>query len=357
MVTNTPVKHVCDKDLKAELKKAARAAQNKCYCVADDFYRNRFEPVVQYYLSMGCPSPALDKGIEFLKRCHSLDPEAYKDIPKGTPFYWLGTAAFQTHDYQSALYFYDAAASEDIKAEKKPDDKDSPAFSFILLDGNNPRQAAKDLVKAAEQQVCAAIKDYNGRGGAKQLTIADLRKGFLRKALGHDEWRSLATAFISFFLEWEYRSTMLELRVGEGTLEPFYIHLFKGCLLFESLLKVCPDRKPTCDPKPCVETCALGQILGKKWYNDKPGFFSKKDADGLEGGVTFPDVLGKLKCAGNTTTAAIQFTHQIRNTTGHNLGWTGNMCRAEYAQLFRMVSASCLHTIACLYVKRNYART
>jgi len=41
-------------------------------------------------------------------------------------------------------------------------------------------------------------------------------------------------------IEWDYRSTLIELRPGDGTAEPFFIHLFRGCVLFESLLKANP---------------------------------------------------------------------------------------------------------------------
>jgi hypothetical protein len=45
-------------------------------------------------------------------------------------------------------------------------------------------------------------------------------------------------------IEWDYRSTLIELRPGDGTAEPFFIHLFKGCVLFESLLKANPKDIP-----------------------------------------------------------------------------------------------------------------
>ena len=351
MSTNGTTEQMCDKDLKAKLQMAASAAQHRCYSVADDFYAELFYPA----MSMQCASTVLDIGIQFLKRCHSLDHEAYENIPKGTPFYWLGTAAFQTHDYQSAVYSYDAAVSEDIKAGKKPDDLSrSPAFSFILLDEQNRYQAARRLVQKAEQQVRCAVENYRDMCGAKPLTIDDLRKGFLQVALEHDNGalRSLATALISFFLEWKYRSTMLLLRGGEGTLEPFYVHLFKGCLLYESLLKVCPNRDPHCDPKPDCETSTLGKIVENPWY--KKRLLPNNDSIGAKligrGHVTFQEVLGKLKCIDSNTIAALQIAYELRNTIGHNLGWKDKMCHAEYDQLFQIVSTSCLHTIACLYV-------
>lgn len=60
-------------------------------------------------------SAALDQGINLLATCKQIDADAYRRIHKGTPFYWLGTAAFLVHDYQTATFLFDAAVSEDIE--------------------------------------------------------------------------------------------------------------------------------------------------------------------------------------------------------------------------------------------------
>jgi hypothetical protein len=45
----------------------------------------------------------------------------------------------------------------------------------------------------------------------------------------------------------------------------------------------------------------------------------------------------------------VELTGKIRNTLGHNLGWDVQINKLEYHHLFRIVAASCLHAIACLY--------
>jgi hypothetical protein len=125
----------------------------------------------------------------------------------------------------------------------------SPAFKFIQIEGAQPDRAAKELVESLQTRIEAAIADYNkrqGRQGISDLELSQIRGSFLRPALSkaNERWRSLATTFISYFLERNYRSALIELRPESGTAEPFFLHLFKGCVLFESLLKANPKNPP-----------------------------------------------------------------------------------------------------------------
>jgi hypothetical protein len=65
--------------------------------------------------SLGNPSLVVRAGVRFLNRCKSLEPVEYDNRWKGTPFYWIGSAAFLAHDYETAAFLYDASASEDVR--------------------------------------------------------------------------------------------------------------------------------------------------------------------------------------------------------------------------------------------------
>src|SRR5712692_5804099 len=66
-------------------------------------------------LIAGNYSASFDQGCDLLRLCQGVAPEEYGRIHKGTPFYWLGTAAFLKHDYETAVFFYDAAVTEDLR--------------------------------------------------------------------------------------------------------------------------------------------------------------------------------------------------------------------------------------------------
>jgi hypothetical protein len=295
-------------------------------------------------LSAGRYLAAFNHGISLLLKCQALDNDAYDKIHKGTPFYWLGTASFLLHDCQTAVFFYDAAVAEDLKAGVNPATGSTPALLFIQINSNQPNQAARDLVQLAQARVEDAIKKYNNMPNVPDLSMAKLRGSFLRPAVSpdHKNWRSLATAFISFFLEWNHNRTLLDLRIGDGTVEPFFIHLFKGCVLFESLLKANPKQSILGD-----ET--LGSVLQK--LHGQLGI----PHDVKIGGVEFHAILSDLQNADNRIQTAIEYTGKIRNAVGHYFGWKDNegnkdnLDKKQYDHLSQMVAVSCLHAIACLY--------
>jgi len=230
-----------------------------------------------------------------------------------------------------------------LRAGADPETNSTPALHFIQIEGEQPNQAARGLVKVAQARVEDVINEYNNIPGRPRdvpdLTIADLRALFLRPAVspGREGWRSLATAFISFFLEWDYRNTLLDLRVGSGTAEPFFIHLFKGCVLFESLMKANPNHQIPANAR------TLGQVLQS--FHSHLGI----PHNIRTGSADFPTILLNLQSADGTVQTAVEFTGRIRNSIGHNLGWEVNLDKIQYHRLFRMVAVSCLHAIACLY--------
>ena len=166
-----------------------------------------------------------------------------------------------------------------------------------------------------------------------------VRDRFLRPAVSpqRKEWRSLATTLISFIIEWDYRARVFGLRVAEGTAEPFYIHLFKGCLLLESLLKANPANPIPPDGK------TLGVVLQHLYRN--LGIRRNLKI----GHTDFPTVLADLNGAHDSIETAIQFTGSIRNTLGHDLGWRVPLTKSQYERLLRMIGVSCLHAISTLY--------
>jgi hypothetical protein len=287
-------------------------------------------------------SSALNHGLELLQLCQRLAPDAYERIHKGTPYYWLGMTAFLVHDYQTAAFFFDAGVSEDLRMGADPVANSTPGLRFIQIEADQPDQAAQQLVQATREKVERAIAEYNARpgrpAGVPPLQLNGVRERFLRPAVsaGGERLRTLATAFISFFLEWDHRSLLMKLRGGEGTTEPFFLHLFKGCLLFESLLKA----NPTNAVPPNTQ---LGRVL--QHLHQELGI----PHDIQTTNFTFPAIMASLPTADNSIPTAIEFAARVRNTLGHDLGWNAALDTATYNRLAGMVASSCLHAIACLY--------
>ncbi len=298
-------------------------------------------------LNAGNAARARSQALELLNTCRRLDHDAYMKIARGTPYYWLGYASYLLEDYESAVFFFDASASEDIRFGGNPQRDARPSFHFMLLEGAKPNQAAQPLVKAAQDRVEEVIRYYNGLAdnhcSLTPLTIEGLREHFLCPALdpSHGSWRSLATSFISFFLEWDYRNSLLDVLLELGTIEPFFMHLFKGCVLFESLLK----ENPTIKIPSSAET--LSQVL--PCVTQHMGLSPVPSIRESNFSNVLNLLTAELQTPPLSLSKAIELTGKTRNTLGHNLGWKVQINKFQYHHLFRIVAASCLHVIACLY--------
>src|SRR5215469_6209513 len=125
----------------------------------------------------------------------------------------------------------------------------------MQLNDKNEKQAAYPIVKRITGRITELTTRYNTRRGHRTLTLPQIRTHFLRRYLSAQQpthLRTLVTTFITFCLEWDYRAKMIELSEA-GSREPFFAHLFKGCLLFESLVKQNPSKR--------VKGDTLGKIL------------------------------------------------------------------------------------------------
>lgn len=307
---------------------------------ADEFFDRL---LYKKYLEEGNFSAALNIGKDILANLRVKDEQTYDQIHKGTPYYWLGAAAYMVNDIQTAVFFILASVFEDLRAGVDPLVSQTPSLLFMLIDGVPREQAARDLVQIIQARVEIVIDDYNRMSGkpanAIPLTIEVLRSAFLTKALMpvNESWRSIASAFLSFFAEWDYRNSLLDVVPNIGTAEPFFTHLFKGCVLFESLLKANPNI-----PIP-QRAKTLRTVLG---------FLHRQLNIPKNVNITaeFQDVLDDLKTADNSIKTAIMITGKVRNSVAHNFGWHIRLNKLQYFQLYQMIACSCLHVIACLYI-------
>jgi hypothetical protein len=127
---------------------------------------------------------AVDCSLLWLEAKRS-DPDEYAKVDKGTRFYFLGFAAFESHDYQSATFFFDAAASEDFN---HPNPDSLPAHLFMCLDATSPHQAAREIVQRLVQKLERTVDNYKTRNAATPaLSVSIVRDHFLRPQMKHLE--------------------------------------------------------------------------------------------------------------------------------------------------------------------------
>ncbi len=132
----------------------------------------------------GNPVGAFNEGLAFLDEIRKCDDAAYRSQHKGNPFYWLGIAAFLAHDYETAVFFFDGAVSEDIRAGSDPRNSKTPALKFAYVKGKTKQHAAKPLVRALQATIERELAAYNARAG-RAGTLSNLKPqgGTLGKVL------------------------------------------------------------------------------------------------------------------------------------------------------------------------------
>lgn len=282
-----------------------------------------------------------------LRACKSIDATAFTKIAKGHPYYFIGISSYLLDDFQTAIYFFDAAVTEDLNAGVEPKTNPSPATRFLMLDGESDKQAAKKLTQYALAKVERALKyyvsDVTKDASIRILNIDDLRNDFIYYALtstGNLGLRTLVTAFITYCIEWDFRNEHFDYGVGKGTSEPFFLHLLRGCILFESLVKLNPNPSY----KPTKNT--LVPML-----NDLETVLKIKNIKGKGKGQVFEldDVFEEMREYKKSISEAVKITAIARNTIGHDLGWDTAISQDQYRELYLMIAASCLHAIACLW--------
>jgi hypothetical protein len=236
------------------------------------------------------------------------DPSKYKEIHKGTPFYFLAWTAFDLKNYEKAVFYMDAAIAEDMR--KDPLNwLSNPASKFLTLD-HQGNQSANRITCILNTKVENEIQRFN-LISKNNLNKDDFVNKFVKKLINNKNksTHSIITAFYSYILEFDDRRKELELRSTEGgSMEPVLTFLFKGGLIFESLLKYLYPEKD--DGSNCQ---TIGDVFKSKNFKDDFNNTIKVGAKSLK------DVVDDIK--GNDATNVFEITSKLRNTTGHNLVW------------------------------------
>lgn len=241
------------------------------------------------------------------------DPEKYQIIHKGTPFYFLAWTAYDLKNFEKALFYMDAAISEDMKNSN--DWLQEPAaMSFYRL--QSP-QVAQRVTKDIESTLDEEIRRFKSVSNRNSFTRIDFIQKFVEPLLtSAPEFRTIVTAFYTFLLEFKERIQELKIRSTEGgSVEPFITHLFKGGLIFESLLKI------------FYQKSTLGRIFQDTGFKQ----------DFLINVSTSHTSLNEVSNAINADDmqTAFETIVGIRNTTGHNLVWDDIFSTETYTSLYQ----------------------
>lgn len=250
-----------------------------------------------------------------LSEIKQLDEGKYYLIHKGTPFYFLAWTAFLLKDYEKAVFYMDAAIAEDMRLTDRPW-TERPMGLILTLSERKDHPAVK-IVTEMRQLIESVINDFNSTC-SENLSRDDFVNNFVVGLINKNKnYRSIVSSLYSYIFEFNDRIKILELRSKEGgTIEPILTHLFKGGLLFESVLKYLVSKYEWKITKGKKDKGKLPRTLGE--FNNCEDF-TNKFCKFSTSSNSLKDVVAKAIDSKMQTTFST--TAMIRNTTGHSLVW------------------------------------
>lgn len=270
----------------------------------------------------------------------TADNVKYGQMHKGTPYFFISWLAFTIKDFEKAIFYMDSAISEDIRvASFTPNPNDwqtTPAAKFLLLDPNQPEVAARSIMNIITSKFQQELTMFNTNSGAN-LDIARYRNNFVTPNIQEASFRSIISGLYVFIMEYADRTNMIRLKSSEGgSIEPFLTHLFRGCLIFESLLKTEYGGINNTLGGYLSGSRALANLeIGQGSYAGNPLY----RRDQPLGGYTLPIVLGLLPNWRHEDykEKIIAIVYGIRNTTGHDLSWPVTFDEITYQELYQAI--------------------
>jgi hypothetical protein len=282
------------------------------------------------------PHVSLDTYLRVMGQLQRADSSRYALMHKGTPFYLMGWLGYDIGDYERGVFYMDAALSEDVQNNPKWDR--TPAAAFIFLDPANTDAAARDVTIQMRAEISRQLERFLRLSGTT-LSIDDFIARFVRPDAANPTHRSIVTALLTFVLEGRNRQEMIVMRSAYGgSLEPFLTHLFKGGLVFESILKRLYGT--------AGKTLGAYLAAGAGDLSLTKSLYAKHAPYALS---DLPKLLGTWQSE-VFHERSVAIAYAVRNTSGHDLGWQDIFVDPSlYSQLFEGVLDAVFWTIARKY--------
>lgn len=325
----------------------------------------------RFFEAFGVPFPIdivwqpLERLISYellLQEMKNSEGVKFDKIHKGTSYYFLATASFDVGDYEKAVFYLDYAFAEDVRKSKETGSLDpimdafkNPGGWLIRL---NPDESGP--AKRIAQKLKSYFEDeLEHFGSENEITISlnDLIDGFVISLVKKDILnRSIITSLYSFIFEFEDRRKLLYLKGKQnGSVEPFLIHLFKGGLIFESILKIIAEKNdfkinqknqgervvdiPNPSNYRIIKT--IGNLNFCKEFKEKYCEFERKE-----------DLAELLNLEEGDFKNAFNATYNLRNMIGHDLRRMDLFEASEnYQKLFEQEMAAILYLIYKEYIE------
>lgn len=252
------------------------------------------------------------------------DAAKFSLIHKGTPYYFLAWTAFEIRNFSKAVFYMDLALGEDIRKSTALGKSQSDVAREALNNpGGNlwkfiPEGPAARVIQQLKQLITRELQNYKNRTSEEIKLDEFVEKFVIENIVQEVKNRSLISSLYSYITEADDLYETLKIRSQNlSSIEPLLNNLFKGGLIFESLLKVVADQKAW-----TISTrggsgrrpTTLGEFSR---CNDFLTLFGLASGDFV---TSAPDLQTTLTNANDDTLkTSFSTTAQLRNTAGHDL--------------------------------------
>lgn len=269
------------------------------------------------------------------------DKEKFNKIHKGTPYCFLGWLYFDIGDYEKGVFYIDLAILEDIRMRGTYWSK-TPATRLLTLEENSGDvEIHRRFVKDIKNILQLEIEEYKKSIKESKLTSLDI---FVRSGLKNPHHRTIVTSLYAYVLQQKSLENLMKLKGEEsGSIEPFLIHLRKGTIILETILK---------EVYSSLSGLTMAHILNDPFVIKDSGL---KLLDSGKVGSTLEDVVRVLMPYFNKVTNEpqnkwITIAYRLRNVTSHGMPWSEIIDAEIYKKLYQQVLFSILYLVDKKYL-------
>jgi len=251
------------------------------------------------------------------------DSNKFSAIHKGTPYYFLAWTSFDIRNYSKSVFYMDSALGEDIRKnsilsvsaeDKAREALGNPGGNLWKLTPGGP---ATRIIQQLSELITRSLHSFNSRI-SEDLSFDTFINQFVIENIVKDEKnRSLVSALYSYLAEAEDLYATLKIRSqGLSSIEPYLMNLFKGGLIFETLLKTLSSQNSWTVPRRGrnVPPTTIGAF---KRCSDFLTLFGLSENDVTTSATDLSIILaGSMN---DDIKTSFSIVAQLRNLSGHDL--------------------------------------
>jgi hypothetical protein len=260
-----------------------------------------------------------------LQSIHDKDKDKFDVIHKGTPYFFLAWTGFEIRSFSKAVFYMDLALGEDIRKSTIPGTSSEDSVNQALNNPGgdlwklNPVGVASRTIRVIKDTFEKKLNEFYSRTSVS-IKVEDLVNLFVIPVIHFNaKNRSMISALYSYVLEVDDLYKTLNIKGSNpSSIEPLIASLFKGGLIFETVLKIAADMNGWLITRGNKGVGSPPSTVGSFGFcDDFLTLFSLTVSDFDASADNLPSIL--QIATDDTVKTSFNVCAQLRNTAGHDL--------------------------------------